>query len=68
MAVPRNDDIVLIRYNSNGSLDSAFGNNGVVITDFFGRLDGGNFLLLKPDGKIIVILEKLVQVKQLKIF
>jgi len=27
-------DAVLVRYNSDGTLDNAFGNNGIVITDF----------------------------------
>lgn len=30
----RLDDFTLVRLNSNGTLDSSFGNNGVVLTDF----------------------------------
>jgi uncharacterized delta-60 repeat protein len=45
----------LVRYNTNGSLDPTFGNNGIVITDFDvnaaneGALAGA----LQPDGKIL---------------
>lgn len=40
----------LIRYNSNGSLDSTFGTNGKVITEFETKS-----LLTQTDGKIIAI-------------
>lgn len=44
------DDFALARYQSNGSLDSTFSDDGKVITDFG---DGVNALSLQPDGKII---------------
>lgn len=54
----RNSDIVLARYNSNGTLDSSFGNNGFVTSDFgpFPNYfaDDATAVLLQPDGKIIV--------------
>ena len=51
-------DILLARFNSDGSLDAAFGEGGKVTTDFpqlFGDSDDqGNSLLVLPDGKILV--------------
>ena len=47
----------LVRYNTNGSLDSTFGNSGIVTTTF--AITGSivaaeaNALVLQPDGKII---------------
>jgi uncharacterized delta-60 repeat protein len=45
---------ILARYNSNGSIDTNFGTNGKVITDFPGRDDFGNSVALQSDGKIVV--------------
>jgi len=39
----------LVRYNSNGSADNAFGVNGKLSLDFFGRK-----LAVQPDGKLLV--------------
>jgi uncharacterized delta-60 repeat protein len=47
-------DIALARYEPDGSLDSAFGQNGRVTTDFDGASDGANAVVLQPDGKIVV--------------
>ncbi len=47
-------DFALARYNSNGSLDSAFGTGGLVTTDF-GGADSANGVALQPDGKIIAV-------------
>jgi uncharacterized delta-60 repeat protein len=45
----------LSRYNPNGTLDQAFGNNGFVLTNLTdGTLDEANALTLQPDGKIIL--------------
>ena len=44
----------LIRYTSDGSLDTTFDADGIVITDFGSSLDGGNAVTLLPDGKILV--------------
>jgi uncharacterized delta-60 repeat protein len=43
----------LVRYNSNGSLDTGFGINGVVKTRIGGTYDAANCLLLQPDGKLV---------------
>ena len=32
-------DFALVRYNADGSLDSSFGNNGKLTTDFSGQQD-----------------------------
>ncbi|MGH9824601.1 MAG: delta-60 repeat domain-containing protein, partial [Blastocatellia bacterium] len=43
------------RYNANGSLDSGFGGNGTLTTDFSGGagFEQANALVLQPDGKIV---------------
>jgi uncharacterized delta-60 repeat protein len=46
-------DIVLARYNADGSFDTSFGTNGIVITDIAGYYDIAFKVLLQPDGKII---------------
>lgn len=43
----------LAQFNSNGSLDSAFGSGGKVITNIFGYGVGLSRILLQPDGKIL---------------
>jgi uncharacterized delta-60 repeat protein/uncharacterized repeat protein (TIGR01451 family) len=48
-----NADIVLIRLNSDGSLDSSFDTDGKIVTDF-GSYDYGEDVLLQTDGKIVV--------------
>ena len=48
-----NGDFALARYNSNGSLDTAFDTDGKVTTDFGGS-EAGFAVALQPDGKIVV--------------
>ena len=43
----------LARYNSNGALDTSFGNNGLVITTFNSEGAFASALALQPDGKIL---------------
>ncbi|WP_171608959.1 T9SS type A sorting domain-containing protein [Limnovirga soli] len=50
-------DAVLIRYKSNGTLDSTFGNNGIVITNI-ARWDYPYDLTLQKDGKILIVGDK----------
>jgi uncharacterized delta-60 repeat protein len=50
---PLNENLVLARYNSNGTLDTTLGGNGIVITDL-GQNETGNDLALQTDGKILV--------------
>ncbi len=47
-------DIGLARYNNDGSLDTSFGTDGKVSTDFNGGNDVGNSLVVQKDGKIVV--------------
>ena len=48
------EDFALIRYNSDGSLDASFGNNGIVITDVYGNnYDAARAVKIQEDGKII---------------
>ena len=49
-----NADFALVRYNSNGSLDTTFDGDGKVTTDFSGGEEFGAEVLLQPDGKILV--------------
>ncbi|MFZ2727232.1 MAG: hypothetical protein WAX77_13330 [Methylococcaceae bacterium] len=48
-----NNDILLMRFNSNGSLDNTFGTNGKVTTNL-GGWEEGNSVTLQSDGKILV--------------
>ncbi len=48
-------DFAVVRYNSDGSLDTSFGGDGKVITDVAGSTDKGiGGVVLQPDGKIVV--------------
>lgn len=44
----------LVRYNTNGSLDTGFGTGGIVKTDFGGSSTSYD-LVLRPDGKIVLV-------------
>ena len=48
------DDFALARYNTDGGLDTTFGTNGTVVTDFFGNSDKALGLAFQADGKLIV--------------
>jgi uncharacterized delta-60 repeat protein len=48
------DDFLLVRYDSNGTLDTTFGSGGMVITDFGTNIEIGYSLALQVDGKIVV--------------
>jgi uncharacterized delta-60 repeat protein len=47
-------DFALARYNSNGTLDTSFGPNGKVTTDFAGANDVPFSVAVQPDGNIVV--------------
>ena len=47
-------DFALARYNSNGTLDTGFGTDGRVTTDFGGRYEVARSVALQWDGKIVV--------------
>jgi uncharacterized delta-60 repeat protein len=48
-----NYQFILLRYHTNGQLDTDFGNGGQVLTQFFGNVDGANAMALQPDGGIL---------------
>lgn len=47
-------EAIIMRYNSNGSIDYTFGTSGKVTCNS-GPVDSGNTLILQPDGKIVVL-------------
>jgi uncharacterized delta-60 repeat protein len=52
----RTEDVFVARSNPNGTLDGAFGTNGVSYLDFGSPdRDYGDAVALQPDGKIIVL-------------
>jgi uncharacterized delta-60 repeat protein len=48
------EDFAVARYNTDGSLDAAFGNGGKVTTDFLGFEDLAYAVAIQPDGDIVV--------------
>ena len=48
-------DFALARYNTDGSLDTTFGNGGTVSTDFFGNEDDAFSVVIQADGKIVAV-------------
>ncbi|HKR05093.1 MAG TPA: T9SS type A sorting domain-containing protein [Bacteroidia bacterium] len=48
-----NNDFAILRYKSDGSLDSTFGTNGFVTTPVGSYGDNANSIALQPDGKIV---------------
>ncbi|MBK8822894.1 MAG: cadherin domain-containing protein [Anaerolineales bacterium] len=48
-------DFLLVRYNRDGSLDTTFGANGKVITDFGSSDDTATGIALQPDNKVIIV-------------
>jgi uncharacterized delta-60 repeat protein len=48
------DEIGLVRFNSDGSVDQGFGNNGLVQASFNLLSDDGTSLVIQPDGGIVV--------------
>ena len=47
-------DFALVRYNTDGSLDSSFGNAGKVVTPVGYNYDIASAIAVQPDGKIVV--------------
>ncbi len=48
------DDVALARYNSDGSLDDSFGNDGRVITSIGTVSDGAYSVAMQSDGKVVI--------------
>src|SRR5437660_661401 len=51
----RGADFSVARYNSDGSLNIAFANNGQLVYDFLGLNNYAYALAIQPDGRIIVV-------------
>lgn len=51
---PNDTDFMIVRFNTNGSLDSTFDGDGKQITDFFGNEDAATSVAIQSDGKILV--------------
>jgi uncharacterized delta-60 repeat protein len=51
---PGNQNFVLARLGTDGSLDGSFGTAGKALVDFGGN-DGASGVALQPDGKIVVV-------------
>jgi uncharacterized delta-60 repeat protein len=49
-----NEDFAVSRYNVDGTLDTSFGRDGKVRTDFLGLAAVASSVLVQPDGKILV--------------
>jgi uncharacterized delta-60 repeat protein len=47
-------DILLLRFNTDGSLDPSFGNNGTTEFSWGGQDDFAKTMVVHPDGKILV--------------
>lgn len=47
------EDMALVRLNTDGSVDTSFGNNGIVITDFAGGNDRALGLVIQSDDKLV---------------
>ena len=56
----QNFDFGILRYNSNGTLDTTFGTNGRQIVDVDGGSESLPTVLLQTDGKIIVVGQRVV--------
>jgi uncharacterized delta-60 repeat protein len=49
------NDFAIVRYNSDGSLDNTFSDDGIQITDFENGVDRGWSVALQSDGKIVMV-------------
>jgi uncharacterized delta-60 repeat protein len=54
IVAPPNEDLALVRYNEDGSLDSSFGEAGLMLRDI-GVIDRIKDISIQPDDKIIVV-------------
>ncbi len=48
------EDFMVVRYNSDGTLDNTFSSDGKVTTDFNGGADNALAVALQADGKILI--------------
>ncbi len=52
--VAGNDDVAIVRYDPDGTLDETFGTLGKTTTNFFGGRDRAVAVTIQPDGSIVV--------------
>ncbi|HOO90629.1 MAG TPA: delta-60 repeat domain-containing protein [Syntrophales bacterium] len=50
----QDNDFAVVRYLENGNLDPAFGDGGIVITDFYGSYDHALSVEIDAEGRIVV--------------
>jgi uncharacterized delta-60 repeat protein len=50
----RTNDFVVVRYHEDGTLDSSFGQDGVVTTDFDNTMEFAADMAITPNGEIVV--------------
>jgi uncharacterized delta-60 repeat protein len=55
-----NDDFLLLRYNTNGTVDTSFGSSGKVTTAVGSGSDIGRQVAVQSDGKIVVVGESII--------
>ncbi len=48
-------DCLLIRLNSDGTLDTSFSDDGILIIDLDGKVNHGSAVEVQPDGRIVVV-------------
>ena len=48
-------EFLVARYNSNGTLDTTFGTDGLALANFSSNWDGATDAVLQPDGKIVLV-------------
>jgi len=51
---PYSNDIAVVRYNADGSLDASFGKGGKIIEDLSAGYDDAFALVVQADGKLVV--------------
>ena len=49
-----NSNFAVARYDTDGTLDATFGNDGTLTVDFFGFADVAESVAVQPDGKIVL--------------
>ncbi|MBK6484000.1 MAG: hypothetical protein IPG01_12920 [Chitinophagaceae bacterium] len=54
VTVQLSSEIVLVRFNADGSIDNSFGLNGEAVVQFGGWEPVGNAIIIQPDGKILI--------------
>jgi uncharacterized delta-60 repeat protein len=53
--IGENGTFALVRYTADGVLDTSFGGDGKVKTNFTPSIDGANDVAIQPDGRIVAV-------------